>query len=230
MEMRAAVERAAAMAATTPLWPGFRFEALSGTEWPAGHPAPEPYQLLSAAWRHQLGMVVAEAEGYPVHDPVNNALAIVENQQLIAALAGDGLGLGRFLSVRLHRQKRLGRTGAAAVVAYEQRVEWAEGVPTYIELRAGRPQDHLVAGLREANAGGRGAAFERFAWSGAAQALLLDRVAPGWQGEAGGRSLQELLLAAVGEIPAVGGVVKAVGFTEVLEREEQFELARRERS
>lgn len=182
-------------------------------------------------WATREAGALAGQERYPVHDPVNNALAIVENEQLIAALQGDGQGLGRFLSVRLHRQKRLGRTGAGEMVGYEQTAELAQGLPAYLEMRAGRPLEELFAHLKACNVSGRWADRERFRWTGAAQGLLLDQVAPGWPerltGE--GPSLQGLLLAAAGEIPAVGGVVKAVGFTAVLEREEQAELARRQR-
>lgn len=174
-------------------------------------------------------VALQQMQRYPENDPVNNALAIVENQQLIAALQGEEGALGRFLSVRLHRHKRLGRTEFGEMAGYEQVAEYVEGTPTYVEVRAGRPLADLCAQLERCNVGGKWAAYRRFYWTGAAQALLLDQHLPGWQEwlASGNKSLQDLLLEAAGRLPAVGGVVKAVGFTAVLEREEQAALERR---
>ncbi len=167
---------------------------------------------------------------YPEADPGNNAMAIVENQELIAALRQEEGAVERFLAMRQHRQRRLERGGLGSVPAYEQAVEYMEGTATYVECRAGHPVDDLLAELAEANLGGKGAAYRRFYWTGAAQALVLDQRLPGWRERLrDGQTLQMLLLASASSLPPVSQVVKSSGFVAILEREEQHELRRRER-
>ncbi|MFZ5828115.1 MAG: hypothetical protein ACOY94_27740 [Bacillota bacterium] len=169
---------------------------------------------------------------YPENDPPNNALAIVENDLLAAALDGDPDGPAAFLAVRHHRHRRLERRGLREVAGYEKYVEYNEGTPTYVEHRAGLPVAALKERLALCNRGGKWASYQRYYYSGAALALLLDRLSPGWPERfaAGGKSLQTLLESSVvGELPPVSKVLQARGFTPVLEEEERAELARRER-
>ena len=101
-----------------------------------------------------------------------------------------------------------------------------------MELRAGAPLDDLVERLHNYNAGGRHAAYRRFYDTGAAQAMLLDRLAPGWQERVSpdGGSLQELLAASLNEpVPPVNQVVVAEGLAALLEAEEEAEARRQDR-
>lgn len=169
---------------------------------------------------------------YPENDPANNAMAVVENRLLARALDGDPGAAAGFLAMRQHRHRRLVRLDRTEVVTYEQTVEWVEGSPTYIELRAGASRDALAERLRSHNRGGQNAAYRRFYDTGAAQALLLDQRAPGWQARLHGSSttLQALLAEAVPEPwPTVNQVVVNEGFAGILEAEEQAEALRQER-
>ncbi len=170
---------------------------------------------------------------YPENDPGNNAMAIVENRLLARALAGEHEAVPAFLSMRRHRHRRLVRLDQSDVPVYEETVEWVEGTPTYVELRAGAPLDDLIGRLGTYNRGGRHAAYRRLYDTGAAQAVLLDRFAPGWQArlaESGGASLQELLRESLNEpLPPVGQVVVAEGLAAVLEAEEEAEAQRQDR-
>ena len=169
---------------------------------------------------------------YPENDPGNNAMAIVENRLLARALAGEHEAVPAFLSMRRHRHRRLVRLDQSDVPVYEETVEWVEGTPTYVELRAGAPLDNLIGRLGTYNRGGRHAAYRRLYDTGAAQAVLLDQLRPGWQArlaESGGASLQELLRESLNEpLPPVGApVVVAEGLAAVLEAEEEAEAQRR---
>ncbi|BAD40993.1 hypothetical protein [Symbiobacterium thermophilum] len=169
---------------------------------------------------------------YPENDPANNAMAIVENRLLARALEGDPAAPGAFVSMRQHRHRQLVRMDRGDAVVYEQTVEWVEGTPTYVELKAGAPTDGLVERLQTHNLGGRHAAYRRFYDTGAAQALLLDRVAPGWQAriaDAGG-CLQRLLEESLTEpLPPVNQVVVAEGLAALLEAEQEAEAERQAR-
>lgn len=169
---------------------------------------------------------------YPENDAANNAMAIVENLLLARALDGEAGAAAAFLAMRQYRHGRLVRLDRSEVVTYEQAVEWVEGTPTYIELRAGAARDALSERLRLHNRGGRNAAYRRFYDTGAALSLLLDRHAPGWQERLRRRtaSLQDLLAEAVSEPwPTVNQVVVAEGFARILETEEEAEVKRQER-
>lgn len=169
---------------------------------------------------------------YPENDPANNAMAIVENRLLARALEGNPAAAGAFVSMRQHRHRHLVRMNRGDVVVYEQTVEWVEGTPTYVELRAGAPREELVARLRTYNQGGRHAAYRRFYDTGAAQALLLDRLAPGWQARVGaaGGSLQRLLEESLTEpLPPVNQVVVTEGLASLLEAEQEAEAQRQAR-
>lgn len=169
---------------------------------------------------------------YPENDATNNAMAVVENRLLIEALASDAeadarSGAGRFTSVRLARHARL----APVLRTYEAAEEYNEGTPTYIEFRAGRPESDLPPQLAQCNIGGKWAAYRRFYFTGAAIALLLDRLSSGWQSgfAAGDATLQDLLRAAAGPLPPAGQVLAEAGYPEILAAEQEREADRRRR-
>ncbi|HWI53028.1 MAG TPA: hypothetical protein VNT01_12890 [Symbiobacteriaceae bacterium] len=161
---------------------------------------------------------------YPENDPVNNALAVVENRLLAAALAGDCRAPAAFLAVRGHRQERLDE----GVRVYEVRQEYNEGTPTYIEMRAGMNLADLTGRLSECSIGGKWAGNRRFYYTGAAIALLLDRLAPGWhQSFAHGQgSLQARLAEVAGPLPPAADVLAQIGYTEIAAEERQREVER----
>lgn len=169
---------------------------------------------------------------YPENDPANNAMAVVENRLLARALEGDRTAVGAFLSMRQHRHRHLVRIDRGDAAVYEQTAEWVEGTPTYVEVRAGAPLDELAGRLLSYNVGGRHAAYRRFYDTGAAQALVLDRMAPGWQARlaAVGGSLQQLLEESLAEpLPPVHQVVVAEGLAALLEAEQEAEAQRQKR-
>lgn len=169
---------------------------------------------------------------YPENDPVNNAMAVVENRLLADALAGERQAVSSFLAVRRHRHDRLRALGQDAICVYEEHSEYNEGTPTYVELRAGLPLAVLRARLRESNLGGSGAAYRRFYWTGAAIAMLLDDRLPHWHRPfAQGRlSLQALLLqTAELPLPPAHQVLAESGYAELLQAEQAHEQARQER-
>lgn len=174
---------------------------------------------------------MGEAMGrYPENDPPNNAMAVVENRWLIAALGGEEGAVAAVLSVRRHRHRRLERRGLGDLADYERFVEYSEGSPTYVELQAGLPLPTLTERLALCNRGGRWAAYQRFYYTGAALALLLDQRLPGWQERfaAGGVTLQGLVESVAGAaLPPVSRVLEPQGFTAVLEEEERGEAERR---
>jgi len=81
------------------------------------------------------------------------------------------------------------------VCAYEQGSEYNEGTPTYVEVLAGKPVADITDGLRQANVSGKWASYRRFYFTGAAIALVLDRLLPDWQDllAQGGRTLDSIL-------------------------------------
>lgn len=164
---------------------------------------------------------------YPENDPVNNALARLENRLLGAALAGDPQAPAGFLAVRHLRQQRL----APAVAEYEVGQEYNEGTPTYVEVRGGLEIEALTERLLEANVGGRWASNRRFYYTGAAVALLLDRLLPGWQERfaRGGLTLQGLLAEAVrSPWPAAKDVLADLEYSALLAEETAREQERLE--
>jgi hypothetical protein len=143
---------------------------------------------------------------YPENDPENNAMSIVENRILCSALKADLESPSRaktlaaaFLTVRLARHKHLAKAGLGEVCLYEERSEFNEGTPTYVEVKAGKPVTELIDTLSQCNAAGKWAAYRRFYATGAAMALLLDILAPDWHRRLaeGKHTLQSLLAEAL---------------------------------
>jgi hypothetical protein len=98
-----------------------------------------------------------------------------------------------FLTVRnqrwAHWEEKVGAAKSGALLEWERRYEWQEGLATYVEwtLQPGRTAEigKPVSAMQPR---------ERIYRLGAAQALLLDRLAPGWQAQAmTGISLTDLL-------------------------------------
>ena len=85
-----------------------------------------------------------------------------------------------FLAVRLARYKHLAGANLKEVCLYEERSEFNEGTPTYVEVKAGKPVAEIIDTLRQSNVAGKWAAYRRFYATGAAMALLLDVLAPDW--------------------------------------------------
>ncbi|MGE5675530.1 MAG: hypothetical protein ACM3XM_16910 [Mycobacterium leprae] len=161
---------------------------------------------------------------YPENDAVNNALAIIENRLLSAALSADSSAAARFLSVRRHRQSHL----EPAIATYETAQEYNEGTSTYIQLRAGEPMADLTDRLAQCNVGGKWAAYRRFYFTGAIMATLLDRFAPNWQQRfaLGGVTLQALLQEAVGPLPSAAQVLAEADYETLLAAEREREAER----
>jgi hypothetical protein len=151
-----------------------------------------------------------DGAGFPDLDPRGNALAVLEG-----ALLGEALGAkdeasareraSEFLAVRAERAASLG----AAFAAWEEGVEWNEGLATYAETRAvllagglerdaatrpadpgiGRypaPEEYRARRFAELASPGRipDRSRARLYLTGAAQAILLDRISPDWKEEA----------------------------------------------
>ncbi len=121
---------------------------------------------------------------YPESDPENNAMSIVENRILCSALKGErqALAAAKFLAVRQARHRYLDEIGLTDIPIYEQGSEFNEGTPTYVELKAGKPLGDLIDSLEKANVAGKWAISRRFYFTGAAIALRLDALMPGWHG------------------------------------------------
>lgn len=139
-------------------------------------------------------------------DPENNRLQNQEALHLLAAARAASADEARregaaFLLVRAERRAywtaRLGAAQAEAILEWERLYEWLEGLARYIQIKAQHTgQQELVEAI------GRPVdphmARERVYTMGAGQALLLDRLQPGWQQSAGkGTSLYGLLEANV---------------------------------
>jgi hypothetical protein len=151
---------------------------------------------------------------------VDAALA-AEGDALARALAAPSMAAARagaalFESRRAERRRASGE--AERLGAYERQVEWAEGTARYADLRlvlfAGAPAYTPIPGIRYPRPAAYRAAFLRGLGDrsprpdglrgrlediGAAEALLLDRLAPGWKTAAipGGHALEDLLAAAI---------------------------------
>lgn len=150
---------------------------------------------------------------YPENDPVNNAMSSVENlilcsawQSHYAVIEPSDLTAERartvassFLAVRQARHHYLTTQDLADICVYEERSEFNEGTPTYIEMKAGKPVTELIDTLRQCNVAGKWAAYRRFYATGAALALLLDVLSPDWhlRMAEGRRTLRSLLAESV---------------------------------
>lgn len=155
---------------------------------------------------------------YPQNEPEFSAAWNREGEALAGALATRDTAeaaslVQEFLSIR--KVRRGERELAPELVAFEQDLEWLEGLAKYAEVRffelaAARSAEPEYARYRPGhpfwrsdlarlgrNLGGQ-AGDLRFYLSGAAQALLLDRLHPGWKAEAlEKKCLEDLLKAAV---------------------------------
>lgn len=171
---------------------------------------------------------------YPESDPVNNAMCRVENRILARALASleaATQAAARFLAVREARHRMLSEQGMDEVCAYETGSEFNEGMPTLIEIRAGKPLSEVIPYLEQMNVGGKWAASARFYFTGAAIGLLLDALLPDWQARLaeGGHTLQSLLATAVtahGPLPDVEQVLADEGYPHMLAEERASEKER----
>ncbi len=167
---------------------------------------------------------------YPEGDAENNALSIVENRLLAAAIEDfDPKTAASFLAVRAFRHRLLESAGLSDICLYEQQSEFNEGAPTYVEARAGRPVGDIAEKLRQANIGGKWAAMQRFYYTGASIGLLLDQLMPRWH-EAlaeGAHTMQSLLMDAVcSPLPQVESVLEAWGYQDILAAEKIHEARR----
>ena len=159
----------------------------------------------------------AQVADYPASDAANNAWGRIEGRLLRAALDAADEETAReraldFLAVRAQRRAAL----AGEVATYEQQLELNEGLAEYFGAKAvllappslgagfgegGGFQRDLLERLAHINVAGRGAERPRFYLTGAAQGLLLDRLAAAsWKREVEerGEPLEELLGAAAG--------------------------------
>jgi hypothetical protein len=184
------------------------------------------YQFGALAGRRPPApSVFAFMSHYPESDPANNAMARIENEALAAALEGAPGAAATFAAVRRLRWMRHDER----LRAYENLLEYTEGTATYSEFRAGRPVTELTEMLRTCNVGGKWAAYRRFYFTGAATALLLDRVSPGWQVRftTESISLYDLLVDKLASpLPDGEAVLAAEGYPELLAAEERHDAER----
>ncbi len=210
-------------------------------------------------WRSENSMLVAQ---YPASRAENNAWGRIEGRLLRAALEAEGDDLWRrtidFLRVRHHRQSML----QGPWVEYETGAELNEGLAEYFALRAVELGDSMYEPTAQAQelglddygvesetfarfrerldclcVGGRGAERQRFYWSGAAQALLLDRLCEDWKplleepGPSLQQSLQRMLQESLRWVPdpepasEMQRIRTEIGFAEILAEEESAVLA-----
>jgi hypothetical protein len=128
-------------------------------------------------------------------DPANNALQDQEGTALLAAVRaptpeGARAEARRFLAIRKERQARW-------QLDWELFYEWSEGLARYIQIKAG-PAEPLIDQIGQPV----DATFtrERVYRMGAGQALVLDRLLPGWQDRAArGEALLTLLAEALAQ-------------------------------
>jgi hypothetical protein len=162
-------------------------------------------ESLEAAWQAELDLLAEAAE------QAQNGATIAELKQMA----------WQFLEMRGARREEAGLSSDQIV--YEQLREWVEGQAKYVEMRmwqagtaspytphpatteldnfdsyqgADRALSQEIQQIRRM-AGDEGDG--RFYYSGLAQALLLDRLMPGWQSQAlaGTANLEDLLAAAI---------------------------------
>lgn len=172
------------------------------------HEAFHLYQLPAIErWTDGLTGTFADGRlwGEVYTDPENNRLQDREAAHLLAAVQAADLATVRaeaaaFLAVRAERdaywQGRLGAE-APAMREVERLYEWIEGLARYVQIMAqASGREELIAQIGEPV--DPAATRERVYRIGAGQALVLDRLAPGWQAEAmEGVPLEELLRRAI---------------------------------
>ncbi len=114
---------------------------------------------------------------YPADQADSLADRRLETEALRRALdAGGGAATCWARVAMAHRQARFARLGAP-LVAYERATEWNEGLASYVQLLAERRTSPVFPATEFAPAEVRARTYV----SGPALALLLDRLAPGWQ-------------------------------------------------
>ncbi len=174
------------------------------------------FQATRAPRRFAGATAVYKLENiYPSKDPRFVAAWNREGEALAEALAAKEetavTGLAqKFLDIRETRRWKIALD--PKLISYERELEWLEGLAKYAEVRfyelaASRTEDALYANYRSGhplwlwdlarlrrNLGGQEGDL-RFYLSGVAQALLLDRLSPGWKAKAFGEkaSLEDLL-------------------------------------
>lgn len=153
---------------------------------------------------HHPGWVANEGDVflYPVDRSELVALRFLETEGLARALRAPDLDEMRCWT-REALDARQDRFAAMAppFVAYERNSELNEGLAQYIQLRA---EGEKIPSLPEGGFPPEGVRSQSYA-HGAALALLLDRMSPGWQGAMGPGaepSLDELLAEAARSAPA----------------------------
>jgi hypothetical protein len=205
-----------------------------------------------ARWRFENAFHLFDYASLPAR---NNALFAVEGQLLYAALQASMEEDARkkvrhFLAVRGLRQVELD----APLVAFEKGAESNEGMAEYAGVKA------VLAGMKAVSEKRVAAVFSytdgprylrekyqklktitrignndrlKFYYTGSAQALLLDRLSPGWkeklQAKAG--AVQDLLANAVGGVPGRKEAEEALhtyGYETVLKEEEAHAKRRKE--
>jgi hypothetical protein len=205
-----------------------------------------------ARWRFENAFHLFDYASLPAR---NNALFAVEGQLLYAALeAGKEEGarkkVRQFLAVRALRQAEMD----APLVAFEKGAESNEGMAEYAGVKA------VVEGMAAAKAKRVAAAFSftdgprylrekyrkltsitsigkndrlKFYYTGSAQGLLLDRLAPGWKEKLQEKAaaVQELLAGAVGGVPGrkeAEAALQTCGYETLLKEEEAQAKRRKE--
>ena len=182
-------------------------------------------------------------DAYPLTGE-NLALSDIECELLARALVAPSDSLAQrtreFMAVRTFRRVRL---GSAATEAYERRLEFAWGLPTYVGERCkreaagrlGRRDSELVSGclgtpknvevclrpVDDLNWYRR----ERHRWSGAALCALLDRLDPKWCEEASGgceEPYEILWQLTRTELPSALDVLGRHGYEERVEERSTF--------
>jgi hypothetical protein len=163
------------------------------------------FQATQAPQHFAKAMSVYKSENrYPYKDPPSSAAWNSEGEALADAVRVTEeaviSGLARkFLDTRDSRRRQI--TLDLELISCEQELEWLEGLAKYAEVRfyelaASRANEAAYASYRSGhpfwpadlgrlrrNLGGQGGDL-RFYLSGAAQALLLDRLSPGWKAKA----------------------------------------------
>jgi len=205
-----------------------------------------------ARWRVENAFLVFD---YATVSPRTQALFAIESRLLQDALQAPAEADARrkardFLAVRRLRQGEL----EPRLADFEKGAESNEGLAEYAGTRA------VVAGMDAVRQGRAKATFSyldgprylrekyatlrsitrigkndrlKFYYTGSAQALLLDRLLPGWKGRVQERAeaVQDLLAEAVGDVPGKEGaeaLLRAADYEAVLRQEE--EAARRRKA
>jgi hypothetical protein len=203
-----------------------------------------------AKWGAENAMLVFE---YADTTARNNALFRIEGQLLYAALRATGEEEARqrvrqFLAVRQMRQHELD----PRFVAFEKGAELNEGLAEYagvqgvlLGLEAVKQQRLRLPVAGTDPTAYLAAKYEKlktitqigknwrlkFYYTGSAQALLLDRLAPGWKAQVQQKAaaVQDLLLAAAGDgAVKTDAVLEGHGYTALLKEEEATTAKRQE--